>query len=192
MIKWIVGLKATTIAISMLVAFLGIVGLRWFREHDARIRAEDAAKATLAQDQLTIAHWRDMYNATSARVDTQRILTRQIITNTVPVIDTALVYIHDTILVRRALDSAQHVIAACTESENRCEQLQRIAAHTIDSLSHLTLKRDTDRVKIFLPMPAPRFSRGIQLGGGLCQSLVHLNEREACASITYGIHLRIF
>lgn len=165
---WLAGLHPGTLISLMLAGVLTVFTFRACDEHDARIRAEDREKQAKIVDSIKVDHWQQMYEAASARVDTQRIITQRTIEKAVPMIDTAFKYIHDTIKVAQALQEASGAIQACTDLLNRCSALQAQSTHVIDSLRNLLRSRDNEKVNLFAIPAPPRTSKGFQVGIGGC------------------------
>lgn len=169
----------------LLIAALGVLGVRTLIEHDRRIRAEEQAVARAALDSSTVAHWRGLYEADARRVDTLVLATRQVIAPTKEVLRTAIERITDTILVRAALDSATHTLDRCTDILDACAKFRNTATHTIDSISGLLRTRDALVLK---PLQQGRLSRGAQIGLGYC--IAADGHRNPCLAITYGFSVR--
>jgi hypothetical protein len=161
-------------------------------EHDAKVRAEVKNEDEKTADSLRTALMQNAIDAASAKVDTVIVATRNIIQPTKVLIDSATKHITDTLLVHDALAKADTTIKACTLLMQTCDQFRRMATDSMRTLGQLLAQRDHERLEAFAPIPAPRVSRGIQLGVGYCVPATPPYRGAPCASITYGVHLRIF
>jgi hypothetical protein len=172
----------------------GLVGAGAYalHEHDAKIHAEDKAQAALDTDTLRTRLMQAAIDAKSAQVDTVIVATRSIIQPTKVLIDSAKKYIHDTVLVQSALAHADSTIKACSLLIQTCDQFRKMATDSMRVLGILLHQRDQERLQTFATPPAPRISRGIQLGAGYCVPVTPPYRGAPCVSVTYGFHLRIF
>lgn len=166
-------------------------------EHDAKIRAEDKAIAARDADTLRTRLMQDAIDRASARVETVTVALKPIIQNTKTIVDSARRHVTDTLLVKQALNSSDESTAKCSELIVTCGQFRTMATDSMRVLRRLLAQRDDEAVRAHAPLPAPRFSRGLELGVGECVTARPIDGRTSvfgapCLSITYGFHLRLF
>lgn len=161
-------------------------------EHDAKIRAEDKAIAARDADTLRTRLMQDVIDHASARVETVTVALRNVVQPTRVLVDSARKYIHDTVLVAKALDSAKASTTACLLVASACDQFRKMATDSMRVLRTLLLQRDDAAIHAAAPPLPPRLSRGLQLGAGVCLDGKKPIRGVPCASLTYGFHFRIF
>jgi hypothetical protein len=191
---------ATTHVVGYGVAALlvGGTGTLWLHEHDNRVKAEmhaqDLAIAHQHEDSIVTAQNLAAVSAASAKVETVTVALRSVIQPTRVLIDSARKVIHDTTYVRVALDSASSAIKACQLVASACDTFRRLATDSLASLAALLKQRDHEMLVAVTP-PQPRFSRGLQLGAGVCGVGRKVDGKESvfgapCVSLSYGLQVR--
>jgi hypothetical protein len=171
---------------------VGGAGAYALHEHDAKIRAEDQAIAARDADTLRTRLMELAVNNASARVETVTVALRNVIQPTRVLVDSAKKYIHDTVLVKTALDSAKKTIAACSELILSCDQFRKMATDSLRVLGILLRQRDDAAIHAAAPPLPPLLSRGLQLGAGVCLDARKPTRGAPCVSLTYGFTLRTF
>jgi len=186
---WLSLLSPVRLIIAMLAGAVMILGMRACYDHDGRIRAEENAKAAKSKDSLLVEHWRQMYDAQASHVDTVVIATKQVLQPTREGIKTALERITDTVVVKASLEKADSTIRSCQDAVNACLLFRVGATKTIDSLSGLIARRDSERVRFFAPPRPARITKGVQLGIGYCIDAT--GRRVPCGYAGYGMSIRL-
>ena len=161
-------------------------------EHDAKIRFDEKLIAARDADTLRTRLMQAVIDHASAKVETVTVALRSVIQPTKVLIDSARKYVHDTVLVKQALDSAKATTTACLLVASACDDFRKMAKDSMRVLVTLLRQRDDAAVHAMAPPPMPRFSRGLQLGAGVCLDGKKPIRGVPCASLTYGFHLRIF
>ncbi|MDD1678748.1 MAG: hypothetical protein LUO93_06140 [Methanomicrobiales archaeon] len=177
---------------GLAVGIIGGAGAYALHEHDAKIHAEDAAQAALDRDTLRTRLMQDALNAASAKVETVTVALKPIIQRTITLIDSARRQPTDTALVQRALNAADTSTRKCTELVQTCGDFKKMATDSLRVMGILLRQANQRALNVFAPPPAPRVSRGIQAGLGVCFDAIPPYRGVPCASVTYGFHLRIF